>query len=217
MQTAVIKRSIVLDGHKTSVSLENEFWHGLREIAGRENIGLSTLVGKIDRERNSCNLSSAIRVHVFNYFRAQLDSRKTTRSPSRLTFHWRQPAERSTAPGRVEAPALEPVCSPGLRPRSAARLRPVCCPTSAFSGTFCGLARCRNASEVPRICHFAVQYVILHCTSLLNAAVGRGDAAEWSVMLKALKKYTAIPAVRYSIIAVASLLWLVGFADQLPD
>jgi predicted DNA-binding ribbon-helix-helix protein len=72
MQTAVIKRSIVLDGHKTSVSLENEFWHGLREIAGRENTALSILVGKIDRERNSCNLSSAIRVHVFNYFRAQV-------------------------------------------------------------------------------------------------------------------------------------------------
>jgi predicted DNA-binding ribbon-helix-helix protein len=71
MQTAVIKRSIVLDGHKTSVSLENEFWHGLREIAVRENTALSTLVGKIDRDRNSCNLSSAIRVHVFNYFRAQ--------------------------------------------------------------------------------------------------------------------------------------------------
>ena len=73
MQTAVIKRSIVLDGHKTSVSLENEFWLGLREIARRESISLSTLVGKIDRERNSCNLSSAIRVHVFNYFRAHLD------------------------------------------------------------------------------------------------------------------------------------------------
>ncbi len=62
-----------------------------------------------------------------------------------------------------------------------------------------------------------MQYVILHCTSALIAAVGRGDVAEWSVMLKALKRYTAIPAVRYSIIAVASLLWLVGFADQLPD
>jgi predicted DNA-binding ribbon-helix-helix protein len=72
MQTAVIKRSIVLDGHKTSVSLENEFWLGLREIAGLENTPLSMLVGKIDRERNSCNLSSAIRVYVFNYFRAQI-------------------------------------------------------------------------------------------------------------------------------------------------
>jgi len=36
-------------------------------------------------------------------------------------------------------------------------------------------------------------------------------------MLKRLRKYTAIPAVKYTIIAVASLLWLVGFADQLPD
>jgi predicted DNA-binding ribbon-helix-helix protein len=78
MQTAVIKRSIVLDGHKTSVSLENEFWHGLREIAGRENTPLSTLVGKIDRERKSCNLSSAIRVYVFNYFRAQIGSQENS-------------------------------------------------------------------------------------------------------------------------------------------
>ena len=45
---------------------------------------------------------------------------------------------------------------------------------------------------------------------------GRG-AAERSVMLKFLRKCTAIPAVKYSIIAAASLLWLVGFADQLPD
>ena len=47
-----------------------------------------------------------------------------------------------------------------------------------------------------------------------------GAAAEWSVMRKALvvlRKLTAIPAVKYSLIAVAGLLWLVGFADQLPD
>ena len=72
MQTAVIKRSIVLDGHKTSVSLENEFWNALREIAGLENTTLSTLVGKIDHDRNSCNLSSTIRVYVFSYFRARI-------------------------------------------------------------------------------------------------------------------------------------------------
>ena len=57
----------------------------------------------------------------------------------------------------------------------------------------------------------------MHCTSLLNCHGRPGGVAEWSVMLKAFKKYTAIPAVRYSIIAVACLLWLVGFADQLPD
>jgi predicted DNA-binding ribbon-helix-helix protein len=81
MQTAVIKRSIVLDGHKTSVSLENEFWLGLREIAARDSISLSTLVGKIDRERNSCNLSSAIRVHVFNYFCARTGQLEGKQSP----------------------------------------------------------------------------------------------------------------------------------------
>lgn len=47
-------------------------------------------------------------------------------------------------------------------------------------------------------------------------AAGRG-AAEWSVMLKFLRSLAAIPAVKYSIIAVTSFLWLVGFADQLPD
>jgi hypothetical protein len=36
-------------------------------------------------------------------------------------------------------------------------------------------------------------------------------------MLKRLREYTAVPAVKYTIIAVASLLWLVGFAEQLPD
>jgi hypothetical protein len=55
----------------------------------------------------------------------------------------------------------------------------------------------------------------LRCRSFI-AAAGRG-AAEWSAMLKFLRKFTAIPAVKYSIIAVTSLLWLVGFADQLPD
>jgi hypothetical protein len=44
-----------------------------------------------------------------------------------------------------------------------------------------------------------------------------GGAAEWRVMLNIVRKCIAIPAVKYSIIAVASLLWLVGFADQLPD
>ena len=78
MKTAVIKRSIVIDGHKTSVSLENEFWDGLREIADRENITLSTVVGQIDRDRTSCNLSSAIRVFVFNRLRTRKGSQHQT-------------------------------------------------------------------------------------------------------------------------------------------
>jgi predicted DNA-binding ribbon-helix-helix protein len=71
MKTAIIKRSIVLDGHKTSVSLENEFWEGLREIAERNRANISMLVRQIDHDRKNGNLSSAIRVYVFNHFRAR--------------------------------------------------------------------------------------------------------------------------------------------------
>ena len=69
MKSVVIKRSIILDGHKTSVSLENEFWDGLRAIADSKKTTVSGLVGQLDRERDNCNLSSAIRVYVFNHFR----------------------------------------------------------------------------------------------------------------------------------------------------
>ena len=61
----------MLNGHKTSVSLEDEFWDGLREIAADRNAGLSALVEEIDRARDNCNLSSALRVYVFSYFRAR--------------------------------------------------------------------------------------------------------------------------------------------------
>ena len=64
LKSVVIKRSIILDGHKTSVSLENEFWEGLREIVSAKKMTVSDLVGQIDRERDNCNLSSAIRVFV---------------------------------------------------------------------------------------------------------------------------------------------------------
>ncbi len=69
MKSTIVKRSVVLDGHKTSVSLEDEFWEGLREIAGGQKANLSSLVRRIDRGRENGNLSSAIRVFVFNHFR----------------------------------------------------------------------------------------------------------------------------------------------------
>jgi predicted DNA-binding ribbon-helix-helix protein len=65
----VFKRSVFLHGHKTSFSLEDEFWNGLREIAEREKKSLRELVEQIDHEHTNNNLSSAIRVFVFNYFR----------------------------------------------------------------------------------------------------------------------------------------------------
>ena len=72
MKSPVVKRSIILAGHKTSVSLEDEFWGGLKEIAGKRLMSLSTLVDTIDAQRQQgSNLSSALRLFVLNHVRAR--------------------------------------------------------------------------------------------------------------------------------------------------
>jgi predicted DNA-binding ribbon-helix-helix protein len=71
MKSQVVKRSIVIAGHKTSVSLEDAFWKGLKEIAAMRNIPLSDLVSTIDNERQHGNLSSAIRLFVLDHYRTQ--------------------------------------------------------------------------------------------------------------------------------------------------
>ncbi len=71
MKSPVVKRSIVIAGHKTSVSLEDAFWKGLKEIAGLRDLTLSDLVSTIDSERRHGNLSSAIRLFVLDYYRSQ--------------------------------------------------------------------------------------------------------------------------------------------------
>jgi predicted DNA-binding ribbon-helix-helix protein len=72
MKSAVVKRSIVLGGHKTSVSLEDAFFKGLKEIAGRRLMSLSDLVGAIDAQRQHGNLSSALRLFVLEFYRSQI-------------------------------------------------------------------------------------------------------------------------------------------------
>ncbi|TAK49025.1 MAG: aryl-sulfate sulfotransferase [Xanthobacteraceae bacterium] len=69
MKSPVIKRSIVVAGHKTSVSLEEAFWTGMKEISALRGMTLSEMVGEIDSGRNQGNLSSAIRLYVLDYFR----------------------------------------------------------------------------------------------------------------------------------------------------
>jgi predicted DNA-binding ribbon-helix-helix protein len=71
MKSPVVKRSIVIAGHKTSVSLEDAFWRGLKEIANSRHMTLSDLVGSIDSERKHGNLSSAIRLFVLNHYQAR--------------------------------------------------------------------------------------------------------------------------------------------------
>ena len=72
MKSAVVKRSIVIAGHKTSVSLEDAFWKALKEIAGGRDTTMSDLVAAIDSERRHGNLSSAIRLFVLDHYRNQL-------------------------------------------------------------------------------------------------------------------------------------------------
>ena len=69
--TTVTKRSVVIAGRKTSISLEDEFWHGLKAIARQHQRTLSAVVGEIDQNRRG-NLSSAIRVFVFGNLCTQM-------------------------------------------------------------------------------------------------------------------------------------------------
>ena len=83
MKSQIVKRSIVIDGHKTSVSLEDPFWRSLKEIAQDERRTLSKVVTAIDLARQHGNLSSAIRLFVLDRMRAsrysanRLDGAKT--------------------------------------------------------------------------------------------------------------------------------------------
>jgi predicted DNA-binding ribbon-helix-helix protein len=70
MKSQVIKRSIVIAGHKTSVSLEEAFWRSLKEIARERSSTLSEVVAGIDSGRRHGNLSSAIRLFVLDHYQA---------------------------------------------------------------------------------------------------------------------------------------------------
>lgn len=94
MKSLIMKRSINIGGHRSSVSLEEEFWQALRDIAARRNKTLSHLVGEIDRGRKTSNLSSSIRLFVLEHFRAAAELAKAV-----------------AIPHRTESPALAPVRS----------------------------------------------------------------------------------------------------------
>lgn len=79
MKFSIIKRSVVIAGRKTSVSLEDAFWKGLREIAAERGETLTNLITSIDAERGKfANLSSAIRLFVLRYYQDQPDRQDRT-------------------------------------------------------------------------------------------------------------------------------------------
>ena len=74
MESVVKKRSVMVGNRKTSISLENEFWDALNEIAKARNTTMSRLLELIaaDRTRRAqvmANLSSAVRIFVLDYYR----------------------------------------------------------------------------------------------------------------------------------------------------
>ena len=80
MKSPVVKRSIVIAGHKTSVSLEDALWKGLKEIALARDMTLSDMVASIDTDRHQGNLSSAIRLFVLDHYRTMIGAAAGTQS-----------------------------------------------------------------------------------------------------------------------------------------
>ena len=68
--SGVIKRSIEIAGHRTSITLEDEFWTALRDIAEARGTSLRGVLADIDAGRGKNNLSSAVRLYVLEYYRA---------------------------------------------------------------------------------------------------------------------------------------------------
>ena len=66
------KRSITIDGHQTSISLEDEFWEALAAVAKQRGLSLNGLVAEVDKARTGANLSSALRVYVLKQVRRKI-------------------------------------------------------------------------------------------------------------------------------------------------
>ncbi|MGI3211319.1 ribbon-helix-helix domain-containing protein [Roseovarius tibetensis] len=70
MSARPVKHSLTLRGHRTSVSLEAEFWDAFRDIAALQGVAINELAARIDAERGmEAGLASAIRVYVLRHYR----------------------------------------------------------------------------------------------------------------------------------------------------
>lgn len=88
MKSTITKRSIIVAGHKTSVSLEADFWNLLKEAAHERHMTLCDFVTKIDAGRHEGNLSSAIRLFLLGVLRDELNRMKANAcSEVALQFH----------------------------------------------------------------------------------------------------------------------------------
>src|SRR4029077_17822272 len=113
MKSSVVKRSIVIDGHKTSVSLEDAFWSGLKEIAEAQQAPLSMVVGEIDQTRQQGNLSSAIRLfvldHVRTHFRRDSPGELGLGAVSACRINWSEATDELAPVGARHQATLYPI------------------------------------------------------------------------------------------------------------
>ncbi|MCD2176603.1 ribbon-helix-helix domain-containing protein [Rhizobium sp. C1] len=80
------KHSVTLRGHRTSFSLEDEFWEDAQAIARRRNLSIAALLTEIDESRDAAsNLSSAIRLHVLRHFKHASEAASDAREPGRAS------------------------------------------------------------------------------------------------------------------------------------
>ena len=84
MKSLIVKRSVIIAGHKTSVSLEDAFWKAVKEIAIAQGTTLSNVVSSVDAERKCGNLSSGIRLFVLDFYRSRRKKEPTGQSPPTL-------------------------------------------------------------------------------------------------------------------------------------
>jgi len=75
MKSPIIKRSVSVNGHKTSISLEEPFWNEIKTIASQKNTSIKDLITDIDRGKQAeANLSSSLRVFILRHYRAITDT-----------------------------------------------------------------------------------------------------------------------------------------------
>ena len=81
MKSTVIKRSVVINGHKTSISVEDQFWAALKEIAAQRQVTIAKLIAMVDHDRSEiANLSSALRLFVLSQYYHPVDTASTRAS-----------------------------------------------------------------------------------------------------------------------------------------
>lgn len=92
MRTPVLKRSVMIGKHRTSVSLEQPFWEALREIATDQALTVTTVIETVDSHRAHPNLSSALRLFVLDYYRRAAGAAVDTSAREKPSLQHRDPA-----------------------------------------------------------------------------------------------------------------------------